>query len=328
MIVIENNANNPYYNHALETYFLKETNEDVFILWRNRPSVLIGSNQNTLAEINQTFIKDHNIDVVRRLSGGGTVFCDLGNINFTFISSKSSDGSHDFATFAKPVVEALRSLGANATFTGRNDITIDGMKVSGNAQYHYKKRLLHHGTLLYDGNLKDLVGAIKPRPEKLKSKGIQSVRSRVTNIRPHINQPMDVMAFKNYVQKYIQDLYHLDAVYTLNDEEEKAVLKIQKELFETYEWNYGKSPATQLDYCVKHTFGLVEYYIDIKKGLIKSLKIRGDFFGEESIEPLEDLLTECRFEPESIHKLLKDIPLDLYIKGMTVDILVEDLMSI
>ncbi|MDD4343748.1 MAG: lipoate--protein ligase family protein, partial [Eubacteriales bacterium] len=212
MIYVVNDSDNPFFNHAIEEYIIKNIEEDAFILWRNRPSILIGRNQNTLTEIDYEYVRQEKIDVVRRLSGGGTVFNDLGNINFTFITKKAQDGSslsNGFEKFAFPVIKALQSLGVNAVFTGRNDITIDEKKFSGNAQYHYKDKTLHHGTLLFSGNLERLAKALKSKPLKLQDKGVKSVRSRVTNISEHLKSPMNVIEFKEYLKKYIMDFHNI-----------------------------------------------------------------------------------------------------------------------
>jgi lipoate-protein ligase A len=185
VINIINESVNPYYNLALEEYLLKETDpgDDLFMLWQNRPAIIVGRNQNTWDEINLDFVRKNNIAVVRRMTGGGAVYHDLGNLNFTFIARdrKESSAILDFARFARPVVDALRELGVPAEFSGRNDIVVDGAKVSGNAQYRYKDLVLHHGTLLFDSRIEDMVQALNVSKDKIASKGVASVRSRVAS---------------------------------------------------------------------------------------------------------------------------------------------------
>jgi lipoate---protein ligase len=200
MLLVKNHHTNPYFNLAAEEYLLKQRDEDFFMLWQNAPCIVIGKNQNAHAQIHHDYVKENDITVVRRLSGGGAVFHDLGNINFTFITKKNHNEAIDFSPFTLPIIHALKDLNVNAEFSGRNDILIDGKKFSGNAQYYYKERLLHHGTLLFSGNLTDLAKALKPKPQKIEDKAVQSTISRVTNIKSHLSTPMTVQEFLQYLE--------------------------------------------------------------------------------------------------------------------------------
>ena len=191
MLCIYNKNTNPYFNLACEEYILKEFNEECFMLWRNSPCIVVGKNQNTLSEINKDYVDKNNITIVRRLSGGGAVFHDLGNINFTFISNQK-ETFNDFKRFTVPIIDALKQLNVNAEFSGRNDLTIDGKKFSGNAQYCYKNRVLHHGTLLFSANVKDISQSLNVKEKKFEGKAVKSVKSRVTNISSHLKSPMKV----------------------------------------------------------------------------------------------------------------------------------------
>lgn len=318
MIYVANESNNPFYNHALEEYVMKCKKDDAFILWRNRPSILIGRNQNTLTEIDVDYVKKENIDVVRRLSGGGTVFNDLGNINFTFITKKANDGGSlgaGFEKFALPVIEALVSLGVEAVFTGRNDITIDGKKFSGNAQYYHKDKILHHGTLLYSGNLERLAKALKTKPLKFQDKGVKSVRSRVTNISEHLEKSMDVVDFKEYLKKFIMEYHGITKEYSLTEEENDQVLKIQRERFESFQWNYGKKPGFNFTSQEKFSGGTVEIYMKVNNGIIEDVKIYGDFFGERPVGELEKVLVGKKQNYHEILNVLKENYTEKYIKG-------------
>ena len=174
MLCIINTNTKPYFNLAAEDYVLRNFKDDCFMLWRNKPSIIIGKHQNTLAEINLEYVKDNNIDVVRRLSGGGAVFHDLGNLNFTFIKNAKDEGSLvDFKKYIQPILEVLQSLGVNAKFEGRNDIMIDGKKISGNAEHVFKRRVLHHGTLLFLSQIADLSKALKVNPLKYQDNGVK-----------------------------------------------------------------------------------------------------------------------------------------------------------
>ena len=191
MLLINNTSTNAYFNLAMEEYFLKNTTEDVFMLWRNESAIIVGKNQNTLSEINYEYVKENNIKVVRRQSGGGAVFHDLGNINFTFISCNDNSFS-DFKRFTMPIIECLEDLNIHAEFSGRNDLLIDNQKFSGNAQYNYKNKVMHHGTLLFSSQINDLSSALKVKPSKFEGKGVKSVKSRVTNISNHLKKSMTI----------------------------------------------------------------------------------------------------------------------------------------
>ncbi|NCC81488.1 MAG: lipoate--protein ligase [Clostridia bacterium] len=322
MIYVVNDSDNPFFNHAIEEYIIKNIEEDAFILWKNRPSILIGRNQNTLTEIDYEYVRQEKIDVVRRLSGGGTVFNDLGNINFTFITKKAQDGSslsNGFEKFALPVIKALQSLGVNAVFTGRNDITIDEKKFSGNAQYHYKDKTLHHGTLLFSGNLERLAKALKSKPLKLQDKGVKSVRSRVTNISEHLKSPMNVIEFKEYLKKYIMDFHNITEEYVLSENEMAETIKIQKERFESWDWNYGKSPGYNYAKTERFPWGIIEILVSIENGLIKEIKFYGDFFGDKSVEELENILTGMKYDKKEILEKLRKINVDNFIKGASFE---------
>lgn len=340
MIYIMNDSTDPFFNHALELYVMRNMTDEAFILWRNRPSILIGRNQNTLSEIHTNFVKDKGIDVVRRVSGGGTVFCDLGNINFSFITHKnktsngqsaSGDGEgwqNSFEKFASPVVSALKALGVNAAFSGRNDIVVDGMKVSGNAQYHEGSKLLHHGTMLYDGNLAELAGALKSKPLKFTDKSVKSVAARVTNISNHLAEKMDVLAFREYLKQYIMKENQIETVYHLSETDLEAIHAIQKEKFESYEWNYGKSPSYSFNNEARFPAGTFEFHAQVKNGLLDKLEINGDFFGEAPVEELCSQLTGVRFAEADLRERLSELPLERYVQNLSRDELVRGLLDL
>ncbi len=324
MIFIKNDSTDPFFNHALEEYIMDSFDDEAFILWRNRPSILIGRNQNTYSEINTDFVKENNIDIVRRLSGGGTVFCDLGNINFTFITNKGHENA-GFKTFATPVIKALQSLGGNAIFTGRNDITIDGKKFSGNAQYHHNNRLLHHGTLLFNGDLAKLKGALISKPLKFKDKSVKSVASRVTNIHNHLQEDMDVLTFKDYLKTYIMNMYKISEEYTLSDDDIMIIDQIKTTRFSDWKWNYGKSPKYSYENNVKYPSGMIEYHLDVVNGIIQKAYIHGDYFGEEPITDVEDKLVNIPHQKEAIRKALETIDISHYISGLSNDNFIQGL---
>lgn len=322
MKIILNENTSLSFNMAAEEYLMKQSTDDIFMLWRASRSVLIGKNQNTMKEINYDYVKAHDIDVVRRLSGGGTVFCDLGNTNFAFITTDMNNFS-DFRKFTQPILEVLQELGVNAAFSGRNDLTIEGLKFSGNAQYKYKNRLLHHGTLLFSSDIGDLSKAINPDKLKLQSKGVKSVKSRVTNIGAHLKEEMDILEFRQRINEHIFKTYPDATYYTFTDEDIVEINKIQAERFATWEWNYGSSPKFEGQKSKKFTGGLVEMNYTVKRGLLEGVKIYGDFFSKLEIDPIEEALIGIKHDEEAITTVLEKFPIDEYFKNIEIKELVS-----
>jgi lipoate-protein ligase A len=323
MLYIRNDFTNSYFNQAVEEYFMKNTNEECFILWRNEPCVFIGKNQNAMAEINVDFVKENNVRVNRRYSGGGAVFHDLGNINFTFLTNKVENEGIDFKKFTLPIINALRELNINAEFSGRNDITIEGKKFSGNAQYYWKNRVLHHGTLLFSGSLTNLSSALNPKEIKFEDKSVKSVASRVTNISQHLPQPMTVLEFRDFLQSHFMKVNNINKVYEMSPEEIKEIQKLVDEKYTTWEWIYGNSPKYSFDNTKRFAGGTVEFNMEVDKGIIKAIRIYGDFFGERDINELETALTGLKHSEAEIVKALEGFEIGKYIANVTL----EDVLS-
>lgn len=326
MLLINNTNTNAYFNLAMEEYFLKNTNEDIFLLWQNENSIIVGKNQNTLSEINYDYVKENNIKVVRRLSGGGAVFHDLGNINFTFISCNDNSFS-DFKKFTMPIVEALKELNVHAEFSGRNDLLIDGQKFSGNAQYNYKNKVMHHGTLLFSSEINDLSNALKVKPSKFQGKSVKSVKSRVTNISSHLDKDMTVLEFKDYLMDFINKRDENSHFYELNDKDIESINKLVEEKYSTWEWNFGYSPKYSLNNELKYPGGNVEFSLDVHDGLIKDIKFFGDFFGKEDISFIENKLRNVKHNEYSIKSALEDVDINNYFLNCNIDILVSGIMG-
>ena len=326
MLLINNTNTNAYFNLAMEEYFLKNTNEDIFLLWQNENSIIVGKNQNTLSEINYDYVKENNIKVVRRLSGGGAVFHDLGNINFTFISCNDNSFS-DFKKFTMPIVEALKELNVHAEFSGRNDLLIDGQKFSGNAQYNYKNKVMHHGTLLFSSEINDLSAALKVKPSKFEGKSVKSVKSRVTNISSHLDKKMTVLEFKDYLMDFINKRDENSHFYELNDKDVESINKLVEEKYSTWEWNFGYSPKYSLYNELKYPGGNVEFSLDVHDGLIKDIKFFGDFFGKEDISFIENKLRNVKHNEYSIKSALENVDINNYFLNCNIDILVSGIMG-
>ena len=312
MKYIETNWDIPYYNFALEDYLLNEAEEDDYVFFYiHKPSIIVGKYQNTIEEVNKDFIEDNNIIVARRLSGGGAVYHDHGNLNFSFVHKASKKDVNDFKKFTKPVVDALKDLGLNAHLSGRNDILIDDKKISGNAQYFTNNRLLHHGTLLYDSEMSNLVKSLKVRDLKIKSKGIKSVKSRVANIADFLNDTLPIEDFRDYLLKSFYKSKDIEK-YELD---EKALTYIEnkvKEQFSTWDWNWGKSPDYEIQKIEKFPFGILDTRIDVKDGKISKCKIYGDYFSKKDISNLENSLIGLKYDKNELLKNQNVIKIDDY----------------
>ncbi len=327
MLLIYNEKTNPYFNLAMEEYLLKNLDEDMFILWRNESSVIVGKNQNTLSEININYVKENSIPVVRRQSGGGAVFHDLGNINFTFIAN-NNDNFSDFKRFTNPIIELLKSLDINAEFSGRNDLLIDGYKFSGNAQYNYKNKVMHHGTLLFSSQISNLSNALNVKPIKFEGKSVKSVKTRVTNISEHLKEPMDILEFKDLIMDYLSKTNVNNKPYTLSKLDIANINKLVDEKYSTWDWNFGHSPKYSLYNELKFPGGNIEFNLNVEKGIIKNIKFFGDFFGKCDISHIENLLLNTKHEEESLKSILNSININDYFLGASTDILVSGIMGV
>ncbi|KHE70685.1 lipoate--protein ligase [Halobacillus sp. BBL2006] len=311
--------NDPRINLAIEEYALKnlDINETYLLFYINEPSIIIGKNQNTVEEINTNYVEDNNIHVVRRLSGGGAVYHDLGNLNFSFITKDDGDSFHDFAKFTKPVTEALKKLGVNAELSGRNDIVAeDGRKISGNAQFSTRGRMFSHGTLMLDSEIENVVSALNVKTEKIKSKGIKSIRSRVANISEFLEEKIPMEEFKNLILRYIFDVEDVKDVpqYKLTEEDWENIHQLADERYKNWDWNYGKSPKFNIQHTKRiEGAGSYDIRLDVTKGYIQNAKIFGDFFGVGDISEIEGALIGTQYERQAISNALGDMDISHYL---------------
>lgn len=322
MLFIKNDSKNPYFNLALEEYALKKLNvsDDFFILWQNENTIVVGRNQNTIEEINSKNVQARHINVVRRMSGGGAVYHDEGNINYTFITRSDDDSKHNFKKFTKPVIDALASLGIEAEFTGRNDITIDGKKISGNAQYYHQNKMLHHGTILFDVNPDILKDVLNVKIDKIQSKGIKSVKSRVTSISQNLKEPMTSKEFMDMLLKFILDTDDISSKeYALSSEDIANIEKLAETKYSTWEWVYGESPKFELQQSKRYQGGNIDIRLNVKNGIITDFKIFGDFFGKKDIAEVEELIVNNKFEENQIRDILKDLDFNDYFLNISLD---------
>lgn len=321
MKYIVNTSNNPAYNIALEAYAFKElqSEDELFILWINEPAIIIGKHQNAVQEINKEYTDANGIHVVRRLSGGGAVYHDLNNLNYTIISNKSEEGAFDFKTFSQPVIETLADLGVTAEFTGRNDLEIDGKKFCGNAQAYYKGRMMHHGCLLFDVDMTVLGNALKVSKDKIESKGVKSVRARVTNILNELPEKITVNEFADKILDKMKEHYPDMTEYVLSEDELAKIQKSYEEQFSTWDWTYGKAPEYTVERSVRYPAGKITSYIKTENSVIEGLKIYGDFFGIGDVSDIEQLLIGTRYEYTDILEKLQSIDTTHYFSRMTTE---------
>ena len=327
MLLITHDSNNAYYNLAAEEYLIDNFDEDIVMLWRNDNTVVVGKNQNTMEEINSKYVEENGISVVRRLTGGGAVFHDMGNVNYTVIQQYREGLFSNYEYFTEVVRDFLQELGVKAELSGRNDLTIDGKKFSGNAQCVRNGRMMHHGTLMFSSDVKDISGALTPNQKKIESKSVKSVQSHVTNISSHMSEEqrrsIDVEKFMEMLYQYYADRLPEIVPYELTEEDKNAIQKLTDEKYSTWEWNYGVSPAFALANSHKFDFGLVDVRLNVSSGIIEKIRIYGDYFGIRSITEVEDLLTGLPYRRADILKAISGVDLGSYISGMSPEQLTD-----
>jgi lipoate-protein ligase A len=330
MLLIINDSNDAYYNLAAEEYLIDHFDEDIVMLWRNDNTVVVGKNQNTIEEINRDYVEKNHISVVRRLTGGGAVFHDLGNVNYTIVQAYREGLFSNYEYFTESVRVFLQSLGVHASLSGRNDLLIDGKKFSGNAQCVRGGRMMHHGTLMFSSDVKDISGALTPNAAKFKSKGVKSVQSRVTNIASHLPAELagkDAAEFLRRLYTFYQQRFPDAVPYELTAADRAAIRKLADEKYSTWEWNYGASPAFSVSSSQKFASGLVDVRLNVVHGRIQDIRIFGDYFGIRSISELETLLAGIEYRREAIDKALSGVAIEDYISGVTAGELAELITS-
>ena len=300
----------PFY-FAVEEYVVRHyTDDDYFMSWRVSPTVMLGRNQLIDNEVNTDYCKEHKIDIFRRKSGGGCIYADKGCIQFSYIS-RAVNANEAFAAYMQRMADLLKGLKIDAQLSGRNDILINGTKVSGCAFYQLSNRSVLHNSLLFDTQLDHLSNALTPAKEKLQSKGVASVRQRVTNVATYTQ--LDILAFMDYVR---QEMCGAE-VLELTEDDMKGVAEIEKELASD-DFVYGKNPKYSL--VRKHRFegvGTLEAHIELKNNIIGSINMVGDYFLLGDIDhDFLSLLKGCEFTREAVEERLEDIDLSTIIRGL------------
>ena len=320
MLYIDNeNIMDAGINLAIEEYILKELDpEETYLLFYSmNPTVIVGKNQNTIEQIDTSYIRENDVDVIRRLSGGGAVYNDPGNLSFSIITKDDGNSFHNYKKFTDPVVKALGKLGVDAELSGRNDLLVNGKKISGNAQFSTKGRMYSHGTLMFNVNLENVVRALKVNKEKIESKGIKSIRSRVTNISEHMDQEMTREQFKQTLLQYIFEGEKEIPSYNLTEKDWKAIHEIAEERYKNWDWNYGRSPKFNVQHSKRFPIGSIDVRLEVKKGYIEQATIFGDFFGVGDVKEIETQLTGVRYEAGSLEDALQEVDVSHYFGKIT-----------
>ncbi len=321
MYFIDNKGiTDPRINLAIEEYALKAMDVDkdsFFLFYINEPSIIIGKNQNTIEEINTDYVESNGIHVVRRLSGGGAVYHDLGNLNFSFITKDDGDSFRNFKKFTQPIVDALKGMGVDAELSGRNDILAGGRKISGNAQFSTKGRMFSHGTLMFDTEIEAVVSALKVRKDKIESKGIKSIRSRVANIMEFLEDPITINDFRLKLLHSIFDGEEQMKTVELSEQDWTNIHELSKERYGNWAWNYGKSPAFNMSHAERFPVGGIDVRLQVKNGIIEDANIYGDFFGVGDVSDIETRLTGITYEKSSIEQAIGDLNISTYLGGIT-----------
>lgn len=323
MLFIDNQGiHDPAINLAIEEYALKHLpmEESYLLFYINQPSIIIGKHQNTIEEINQEYCKDNNVQIVRRLSGGGAVYHDLGNLNFSFITKDDGQSFHNFLKFTQPVIDALQKMGVNAELSGRNDLQVGEKKISGNAQFSTRGRMFSHGTLMFNLNLDNVQASLNVNPEKFKSKSTKSVRSRVANISDLMEGSMTIEEFR---AELLRSIFGMDVQdvpqYHLQESDWEKINQISKEHYQNWEWNYGISPESNVKHSKKFPVGIIDLRMNINEGRIHDIKIYGDFFGVGDVADIENALRDKRYEDAEVREAISNLDMKHYFGNLEMD---------
>ena len=313
-------SNQAAFNQATEEYFLKNFEEDFYMLYRNKAAVIIGKHQNTLAEINLHKCEEEGIEIIRRLSGGGTVFHDEGNLNYCFISKGTKGELINFKKYSQPVIDVLQSLNVNAKFEGKSDLTIDGMKFSGNASHIYRSKVMQHGTMLFSSDLSRLNSLLKVNPLKFKDRGVRSIRSRVTNISDHLASPLKIDELQSEIVKHMQNQFPEVKEYILTQADQEAIQKLMDEKYLKWEWNFGYSPKYKFERLISFANGnILEIELDIEKGRIVRAEIHGNCTKMGGISNLEEKLINMPHHKETSLSELQTVDINDYFINISLD---------
>lgn len=325
MYYLESQSTDPGWNLAVEEYLADnlKKGESCLFLWQNDNTIVVGKNQNTVAQINETFVREKGIRVRRRLSGGGAVYHDLGNLCFTWITDAGEEKRIDFSAFCTPVMAAMAALGVEAELSGRNDIVARGRKLSGNAQYFHRGKVVHHGTILIESDLTVLSRSLRVDKTKIRDKGIDSVASRVANLRELAPERITVSGFRQALKARVFENIPMEPL-ALTEEALEQIRSLQRERYDTWQWNYGRSPAYSRRECGRIPgCGTVEVYTDIDQGRIQKIRILGDYFENRDVGELEARMEGCQAQRSRVLERLCSIGAERYIRGADASALAD-----
>ncbi len=319
-----NERTDPAYNLALEEIMTMQADAPFAMLWRNRPSVIIGRNQNACREFNAAYAREHGISIVRRMTGGGAVYHDLGNLNYSFFAFETDANRRyvDFAPFAAPVLNALRSLGVDAEFSGRNDILVGGRKISGSAKSVHAGRILFHGTLLFDLDFEAMSAVLTPPQAKIEAKGVASVRARVANLNEFL-PTLDREMFRQAMERDFLRQFGLKEPLPIPVNWVREAERTADERYRSWEWNFGESPDFSFERTRHFPCGTVTVHLDVHSGVIRRAAFRGDFFGSAPADGLADALVGCPHRADALRTALSGANVGRFIAGMEPDTLLE-----
>lgn len=322
MIFIDNQSRDGAYNHALEEYLIKNLKRELFMIWQNDNTVLLGRNQNPYKEVNWDYMNEIGAKLVRRPSGGGCIYTDKNIVQYTIITKKEEDS---LRKFTEPVVNYLNEKGVKAEFTGRNDIIVDGRKISGNAQYKDRELMIHHGSIIYQDSSIDIGKLLTPAKLKLAKKSLTSVKSRITSLKSMMN--MDIAMFIEELKEYIKSYYHINENYVLSADELEKVEEIRKNKYANDEWTYGRYGKFDKVHSFMNDACVMDIYLKEKNNLIEDIRIDGDYFGEKAKEELENIFVGVKLEKDDLERALSGIDMSEYIEGITKDELAENILK-
>ena len=323
MLIIDRPQTDPYFNLAAEEYLLKQLDEDCFMVWVNEASVIVGKHQNAFAEINQEYVEQENIPVIRRISGGGTVFHDPGNLNFSFIRQGDREKLVDFRRFTQPIIDFLATLGVPAEFAGKNDIRVNGLKISGNAEHVFRNKVLHHGTLLFNAKLGQLNSSIRGREDRFRDKAVKSVRSTVENISSFLDEPRSIDSFRSELQLFVQMQFAGARLYSFSQQDIESIESLATEKYRTWKWNFGYSPAFVYKKRTDFNGKTLDIQIQVKQGLIRTVSAEYP----DQLEGLESLLARTPFRKKDMYQCLIKSGASLFSSPDDVESFVESIFQ-
>ena len=281
-----------YFNLAVEEYLLKEKNEDYFIIWQSENALVFGKHQNVFEEISLAYTLENKINIARRISGGGTVFHDLGNVNFSLILNKTEGKQIDFDQHTKPIYEFLKSLNLNVKYSDRHDLFIDNKKISGNAEHVFKNRVLHHGTLLFNSDLNQLQKSLIISKNKFNSKSIKSVSSNVANISNYTDLSLE--DFISNLKTFVSSYFNIKHETNLQKEEMSEIKKLRDNKYKNNYWIIDYSPKFNF----KNSFNNYTIELKVERGTIENFKFSPD------TENIKEIFIKQKYYPETILKLI------------------------